>query len=151
MIFDFRTSSLWLVFEFVDTDLSRFINNSMRLQEEETGVSGVRGRGIPRPPPSLPRAHVKSFIQQLLSGTAYFHSRRVVHRDLKPQNVLVGRNGSLRIADFGLARAYSIPVRVYTHEVSSQYSTCQTQAQQSVVVQCWAHRRMQEIISALHW
>lgn len=40
-----------------------------------------------------------------------------MHRDLKPQNLLVDRYGSLKIADFGLARAFMVPIRQYTHEV----------------------------------
>jgi serine/threonine protein kinase len=40
-----------------------------------------------------------------------------MHRDLKPQNLLVNAAGDIKIADFGLARAYSIPIRVLTHEV----------------------------------
>jgi cyclin-dependent kinase len=41
----------------------------------------------------------------------------VLHRDLKPQNLLINVEGELKLADFGLARAFGIPVRNYTHEV----------------------------------
>ena len=40
-----------------------------------------------------------------------------MHRDLKPQNLLVSMNGQLKIADFGLARAFIPPLRPFTHEV----------------------------------
>ena len=40
-----------------------------------------------------------------------------MHRDMKPQNLLVDRHGSIKVADFGLARAFMVPIRVYTHEV----------------------------------
>jgi len=58
-----------------------------------------------------------SYLWQLLQGIAYCHSHRVLHRDLKPQNLLVNLNGLLKLADFGLARAFGIPIRSYTHEV----------------------------------
>ena len=41
----------------------------------------------------------------------------MLHRDLKPQNILIDRAGSLRLADFGLARAFGLPMKTYTHEV----------------------------------
>ena len=54
---------------------------------------------------------------QLLKGMDFCHARGIMHRDLKPQNLLVDRKGTLKLADFGLARAFMIPVRSYTHEV----------------------------------
>jgi len=60
---------------------------------------------------------VKSYTKQLLQGLLYCHRRRILHRDLKPQNLLIDRKGYLKLADFGLARAVCIPVRPYTHEV----------------------------------
>ena len=61
---------------------------------------------------------VQSFLYQILRGIAYCHSHRVLHRDLKPQNLLIDRRTNLlKLADFGLARAFGIPVRTFTHEV----------------------------------
>lgn len=59
----------------------------------------------------------QSFLYQLLKGIAFCHENRVLHRDLKPQNLLINKRGELKLADFGLARAFGVPVRSYSHEV----------------------------------
>ncbi|KAB7507948.1 Cyclin-dependent kinase 2 [Armadillidium nasatum] len=69
------------------------------------------------PKEGLPLNLVRSYMHQLLDGIAFCHSHRILHRDLKPQNLLIDNEGSIKLADFGLARAFGLPVRAYTHEV----------------------------------
>ena len=55
----------------------------------------------------LTDAHFQSFIYQILCGLKYIHSANVLHRDLKPGNLLVNADCELKICDFGLARGFS--------------------------------------------
>ena len=110
---------LYLVFEYLDLDLKKYM--------EALPVSqGGRGKALPDGAnPSLQTLGlgpdiVKKFMFQLVSGIKYCHSHRVLHRDLKPQNLLINREGNLKLADFGLARAFGVPLRTYTHEASSK-------------------------------
>ncbi|OBS72354.1 hypothetical protein A6R68_13067 [Neotoma lepida] len=107
--------SLTLVFEYLDKDLKQYMDDCGNIMSMH---------------------NVKLFLYQILRGLAYCHRRKVLHRDLKPQNLLINERGELKLADFGLARAKSVPTKTYSNEVvtlwyrppdvllgSSEYST----------------------------
>ena len=87
---------LYLVFEFLDHDLKKYLNLN----------------GSPLSPQL-----VKSYLYQILLAIKYCHSKRILHRDLKPQNLLIDKNGIIKVGDFGLARAFGIPIKTLTHEI----------------------------------
>ncbi|KAH9846601.1 Pkinase-domain-containing protein [Lenzites betulinus] len=91
-------TKLVLIFEFCERDLKKYMD-----------VHGERG--------ALDPITVRSFMYQLLKGTAFCHENRVLHRDLKPQNLLINRKGELKLGDFGLARAFGVPVNTFSNEV----------------------------------
>ncbi|XP_008584507.1 PREDICTED: cyclin-dependent kinase 15 isoform X2 [Galeopterus variegatus] len=88
--------TLTFVFEYVHTDLAQYMSQH---------------------PGGLHPHNVRLFMFQLLRGLAYIHHQHVLHRDLKPQNLLISHLGELKLADFGLARAKSIPSQTYSSEV----------------------------------
>ena len=93
----YHNQRLILVFEFLDLDLRRYMANNFS------------------DPVPIPLA--RSMTRQLLEGINYCHKSKVIHRDLKPQNLLINYDGTLKIADFGLARAIGIPYKALTDEV----------------------------------
>jgi len=73
-------------------------------------------------PQPLTSDHVKVFVYQLLRGLKYIHSSNILHRDIKPGNLLVNSNCILKICDFGLARVWEQSEQGHlTHEVVTQY------------------------------
>lgn len=91
-----KPGELVLVFELLDSDLKKHMK----------ALGGV-----------LQIGQVRDFARQLLKGIEFCHMNRIIHRDLKPQNLLIDSSLRLKIADFGLARAFTLPVPQYTHEV----------------------------------
>ncbi|KAJ8457301.1 hypothetical protein ONZ45_g18364 [Pleurotus djamor] len=78
--------SVYMVFPYMDHDLAGLLENErVKLQP----------------------SHIKLYMKQLLEGTEYMHRNRILHRDMKAANLLISNSGSLRIADFGLARAFT--------------------------------------------
>ncbi|XP_044287652.1 cyclin-dependent kinase 15 [Varanus komodoensis] len=88
--------SLTLVFEYMHIDLARYMSQH---------------------PGGLHSHNIMLFTFQLLRALAYLHNHHILHRDLKPQNLLLSRYGELKLADFGLARAKSLARQAYSAEV----------------------------------
>lgn len=107
---------LYLVFEFLDLDLKKYME-ALPVSDGGRGKALPEGSTIDMQRLGLGKDMIKKFMAQLVEGTRYCHSHRVIHRDLKPQNLLIDREGNLKLADFGLARAFGVPLRTYTHEV----------------------------------
>jgi len=63
---------------------------------------------------SLPEQQVRMIACQLVKALYYLHSHRILHRDMKPQNILLGKGGIVKLCDFGFARAMSINTLVLT-------------------------------------
>ncbi|KAF2893382.1 hypothetical protein ILUMI_12776 [Ignelater luminosus] len=93
-------SNVSLVFDFMDTDLEVIIKDNTII---------------------LTVANIKAYVLQTLQGLEYLHLNWILHRDLKPNNLLVNSNGILKIADFGLAKLYGSPNRLNTHQVVTRW------------------------------
>ncbi|ESO10896.1 hypothetical protein HELRODRAFT_132019, partial [Helobdella robusta] len=89
-------TSLTFVFEYLHIDLGQY------LDKHKGGLNPY---------------NTKLFLFQLLRGLSFCHEKQILHRDLKPQNLLIGERGELKLADFGLARAKSIPSKTFSDEV----------------------------------
>ena len=75
-------NDIYFATEYMDTDLYKVIYSKQPLSD----------------------SHYQYFIYQLIAGVNYLHSANVIHRDLKPQNILVNKDCQIKICDFGLGR-----------------------------------------------
>ncbi|KAG6470284.1 hypothetical protein ZIOFF_071349 [Zingiber officinale] len=99
---------LYLVFEYMDTDLKKYIRSFRQSHE------------------MMPPMTVKILMYQLCKGISFCHGHGVLHRDLKPHNLLMDRKTMmLKVADLGLSRAFTIPLKKYTHENLFEYGNVQ--------------------------
>ncbi|XP_069945521.1 cyclin-dependent kinase 7 isoform X2 [Cherax quadricarinatus] len=94
-------SNVSLVFDFMDTDLEVIIKDTDNI--------------------ILTPANIKAYIMQTLQGLEFLHLHWILHRDLKPNNLLVNSAGVLKIGDFGLARFFGSPNRQYSHQVVTRW------------------------------
>ncbi|KAI9023658.1 kinase-like domain-containing protein [Phycomyces nitens] len=92
--------SIYMVFPYMDHDLAGLLDN---------------------PSVRLSRPQIKTYMKQLLEGTAYLHFNKVLHRDMKAANLLINNDGILQIADFGLARGVEDDGREYTQCVVTRW------------------------------
>ncbi|WKX88463.1 hypothetical protein Q1695_008253 [Nippostrongylus brasiliensis] len=93
-------TNIQLVFDFMETDLEHV----------------VKDREIILMPP-----HIKNMAMQTLLGLEFLHAHWILHRDLKPNNLLMNSAGRIKLADFGLARFFGSPNKVYTHQVVTRW------------------------------
>jgi len=98
--------ALHLFFEYCQTDLRKYLENYFNAKQH------------------IPLRKIKQLSYQLFSGILYLHKRGLFHRDLKPVNLLLDENDNLKIADFGLAREFSIPVKPLTPKVVTLCYRC---------------------------
>jgi cyclin-dependent kinase 7 len=66
-------------------------------------------------------AEVKAWMGMLGRGVWFCHENFVLHRDIKPNNLLIAADGEVKLADFGLARSFADPYRPMTHQVITRW------------------------------
>jgi cyclin-dependent kinase 7 len=66
-------------------------------------------------------ADIKAWMGMLGRAVWFCHENSVLHRDIKPNNLLIAADGELKLADFGLARSFADPYRPMTHQVITRW------------------------------
>ena len=94
-------TNIVLVFEYVETDLKIMLKKN-------------NNKGL------APKLY-KSFLYQLLKGIQHIHRMKILHRDIKSENLLISKDNKLKITDFGLARGYGLPIKNFRNDVVSLF------------------------------
>jgi len=70
---------------------------------------------------TIPEKKIASMIVEILTGLNYLHSNGIVHRNLKPENILVGSNGKLKISDYAVSKAFE-NYKSYPYPAAGSYT-----------------------------
>jgi len=99
----YHGGAIHLVFELVESDMHDYLQKQTTL---------------------LPMETIKKWMVDMYLGLEFCHAQGILHRDLKPQNMLIGGDGSVKLADFGLSRECHMPILTLTHEVVTLWYRC---------------------------
>jgi mitogen-activated protein kinase 1/3 len=108
--------TLYLVMEYCQSDVKKLVKSATHLQME----------------------HIQLLMYNLMCGLKYIHSAEVIHRDMKPANILINEDCSLKICDFGLARSvvgvetsYKSMIKTQDQSASPESSKASTTASEA--------------------
>ena len=98
-----RKKRLYLVFEYVDHTLL-----------DDLEANELYGLSV---------GTVRQYLWQIISAVDFCHSKNIIHRDVKPENILVSKEGIVKLCDFGFARivASSAHGEVHTDYVATRW------------------------------
>jgi serine/threonine protein kinase len=103
-----------IVYEYYDHNLKEY----MRKYSKPTlpAMSSGKGGKLERPIHSLAPDTIKNLMYQILQGLCYCHRNGVMHRNLKPDNIMITADNTIKLGDFSLSRIAQIPHFPYTPE-----------------------------------
>ena len=99
VVVGYKKDSIFLAFEYCEADIANLVDYITRKKEY------------------LNLSEIKCLMLQLIKAVIYLHDNDIIHRDLKLSNLLINHKGTLKLADFGLARRIGYPLEHLTPKV----------------------------------